>query len=87
MGGDALDELTALAPRVCSIADARVRDSGGAYVFAAPDPGDLAALAELADRGALRAELSEVFPLEQTAAAHALSEQRSTRGKITIAVA
>ncbi|MBK0420198.1 NADP-dependent oxidoreductase [Leucobacter sp. CSA1] len=87
VGGEALDELTALTPRVCSIADARVGDAGGAYVFARPDRADLGSLVALADAGQLRTELSEVFPLEETAAAHALSERRSTRGKITIAVA
>ncbi|MGO1538935.1 MAG: NADP-dependent oxidoreductase [Leucobacter sp.] len=87
VGGQALDEVAALAPRVCSIADARVRDHGGTYVFARPDRDDLGALVALADRAAVHTELSEVFPLEETSAAHALSEQRSTRGKITISVA
>lgn len=87
VGGQALDEIAALTPRVCSIADARVRDHGGTYVFARPDRDDLGALVALANRGALHTELSEIFPLEETAAAHALSEQRSTRGKITISVA
>lgn len=87
VGGSALDELTSLNARVCSIADARVLDTGGRYVFARPDRTDLDALVALADRGAIRTEVAEVFPLEKTAAAHALSEERSTRGKITIAVA
>lgn len=87
VGGAALDELTSLGARVCSIADARVLDTGGRYVFARPDRTDLEALVALADRGAIRTEVAEVFPLEETAAAHALSEERSTRGKITIAVA
>ena len=87
VGGAALDQLTSVIPRVCSIADARVLDAGGRYVFARPDRADLAALVDLADQGELRTEIAEVFSLEETAAAHALSEQRSTRGKIMISVA
>ena len=87
VGGDALDALAGLPAepgRVCSIADARVRDGGGTYVFARPDRADLAALVDLADRGGLRTEIAETFPLERTAQAHALSEQRATRGKIVV---
>ncbi|WP_028810313.1 NADP-dependent oxidoreductase [Streptomyces flavidovirens] len=89
VGGDALQLSPALlAPRgrLASIADGSVLGLGGSYVFVRPDAADLAALTELAERGALRVDVAAVFPLEKAADALRLSMEGHTRGKIAITV-
>ena len=44
------------------------------------------AIAELVDRGALRAHVEETFPLAEAAKAHALGERDRTTGKIVLTV-
>ncbi len=73
---------------VVSILDPRARDEfGGGYVWVRPDPAGLAALARLADQGALRVELSQVFDLAHAADAHRAVESGHTRGKVAVRVA
>lgn len=88
VGQDALSELTTVVPghRIASIADATVNDLGGRYVFTRPNPTDLTALAALAEAGSLDPRISAEFDLADTAAAHRLSEERGTPGKILIHV-
>ena len=89
VGGEALAATRGvLAPggRAASIADSTVTELGGQYVFVRPDPADLRALSDMAEAGALRPRLAAVFPLEQAAEAHRLSEEGHTRGKIAVTV-
>ncbi|MET9507575.1 NADP-dependent oxidoreductase [Streptomyces flavidovirens] len=89
VGGDALQLSPALlAPggRLASIADGSVLGLGGSYLFVRPDAADLAALTELAERGALSVDVAAVFPLEKAADALRLSMDGHTRGKIAITV-
>ncbi|MFI9361964.1 NADP-dependent oxidoreductase [Kitasatospora sp. NPDC053057] len=51
-----------------------------------PSGADLAALANLVDRGLLRASVAHTYPLERAAEAHAVSESGRTRGKIVLSV-
>ncbi|MFE9395132.1 NADP-dependent oxidoreductase [Streptomyces flavidovirens] len=89
VGGEALQLSPALlAPggRLASIADGSVLGLGGSYLFVRPDAADLAALTELAERGALSVDVAAVFPLEKAADALRLSMDGHTRGKIAITV-
>ncbi len=89
VGGEALQLSPALlAPggRLASIADGSVLGLGGSYLFVRPDAADLAALTELAERGALGVDVAAVFPLEKAADALRLSMDGHTRGKIAITV-
>ncbi|MEV8310641.1 NADP-dependent oxidoreductase [Streptomyces flavidovirens] len=89
VGGEALQLSPALlAPggRLASIADGSVLGLGGSYLFVRPDAADLAALTELAERGALNVDVAAVFPLEKAADALRLSMDGHTRGKIAITV-
>ncbi|MBT2529025.1 NADP-dependent oxidoreductase [Streptomyces sp. ISL-99] len=89
VGGEALQLSPALlAPggRLASIADGSVLGLGGSYLFVRPDAADLAALTELAERGALSVDVAAVFPLEKAADALRLSMDGHTRGKIVITV-
>jgi NADPH:quinone reductase-like Zn-dependent oxidoreductase len=72
--------------RLASVVDPTVRSAGEAYVFARPVAADLAALAELAERGKLKVEIAQLFPLERAADAHRLSQLGHTRGKIIVTV-
>nr|WP_297427861.1 NADP-dependent oxidoreductase [uncultured Actinotalea sp.] len=72
--------------RVGSVADPEVAAVGGAYMWVRPDSADLAALAALIDDGKVRPEVAQVFPLEETAAAHELSASGHVRGKVVIRV-
>lgn len=72
--------------RVGSVADPEVTAVGGAYMWVRPDSADLAALAALVDEGAVRPEIAQVFPLEETAAAHELSASGHVRGKVVVRV-
>nr|WP_205751890.1 zinc-binding dehydrogenase [Cryptosporangium phraense] len=95
--GGALPDLIAIAgspDRVVTIADFTAAAHGvhlshgapaGSDVGSDADPQAVHALGiavELADSGRLRIPVAATFPLEQAAAAHALSETRHARGKI-----
>ncbi|WP_436791452.1 NADP-dependent oxidoreductase [Yinghuangia sp. YIM S10712] len=86
VGGQLDTTLAVLAPggRHISIADNTVDRQGGHWVWVRPDGARLAALADLADRGALTVEVSETFPLDRTADALTASRTGHTRGKIVV---
>ncbi|WP_423149652.1 NADP-dependent oxidoreductase [Rubrolithibacter danxiaensis] len=54
------------------------------YVFVEPNSKELAALAEMAEKGHLKVPVSARFPLDQTAEAMRQIETHHTRGKIVI---
>ncbi|MFD3802942.1 NADP-dependent oxidoreductase [Streptomyces sp. NPDC058619] len=72
--------------RHASIADPTVTGSGGEWMWVRPVGTDLAELARLADAGKLEVTVAETFPLAETAAAFALSQDGHTAGKIVIEV-
>ncbi|HEY9291245.1 MAG TPA: NADP-dependent oxidoreductase [Microlunatus sp.] len=88
VGGAAIDTVPRLLKEggvVASITDARARDEfGGQYVWVRPDAADLAELADLAARGVIKIEISEVFDLEHAADAHRAVESGHTRGKVVV---
>ncbi|QDP95959.1 NADP-dependent oxidoreductase [Microlunatus elymi] len=88
VGGTAIDTVPQLLKQggvVASITDARARDEfGGQYVWVRPDAVDLAELAELAARGVVKIEISEVFDLDHAADAHRAVESGHTRGKVVV---
>ncbi|MCX5113830.1 NADP-dependent oxidoreductase [Streptomyces sp. NBC_00378] len=89
VGGEALRvsaEVLKPQGRLASIADGEVLAHGGRYAYVRPDAADLTHLAELAEQGIVSVHVERVFPLEQAADAHRLSEQGHTRGKIVVAV-
>ncbi|WP_129309979.1 NADP-dependent oxidoreductase [Streptomyces sp. L2] len=89
IGGDMLRASAGLLTpegRLASIADPEVVSYGGRYVFVRPDADDLAALTELAERGAVTVHVQETFPLARAAEAHRLNEEGRTRGKIVVTV-
>lgn len=89
VGGEALaltGDVLRVPGRVASIADQQVTGLGGRYYWTRPDARDLAALADLAETGALRVEIAHTFPLERAADAQRLSAERHTRGKIVVTV-
>jgi NADPH:quinone reductase-like Zn-dependent oxidoreductase len=51
-----------------------------------PDAACLAIISRLIDSGDLHVHISEIYPLEDTADAHALLERRHTRGKIVLEI-
>lgn len=51
-----------------------------------PDGTDLADIADLIQRGALRVVVDQVLPLEEAAKAHELSETGRVKGKIVLTV-
>ena len=69
-----------------SVVEAEVAQQGGLYLWVRPNPDDLAALADLADAGALTVPVAEVFALAQTADAFTLSAGGHVRGKVVISV-
>ncbi|MCZ2525804.1 NADP-dependent oxidoreductase [Streptomyces sp. HB2AG] len=90
VGGGVVEEtagVMAAGGRTVSIADMGVTELGGRYLFVRPDPADLAALSDLAERGVLTVEVAETFPLERAADAQRLSAEGHTRGKIVVTVA
>ena len=92
VGGDALldaaNQLRTASPNIVSVVDAdTVRKLGGTYLWVRPDTAHLAALADLADSGALRVPVAETYPLAEAADAHRRSEEGRTRGKIVLTVA
>ena len=66
------------------LARGRVRVTG---ILVEPDRAGMEAIAELAATGALRAHVSQTFPLEQAARAHELGETGRTQGKLVLTVA
>ncbi|GGP62973.1 NADP-dependent oxidoreductase [Streptomyces abikoensis] len=78
--------VTAPGARLVSIADPAVTEFGGRVLWVRPDPADLTELSRLAEEGALKVEVAEVFPLERTADAHRRSAEGHTRGKIVVTV-
>ena len=69
-----------------SIADPAVLEAGGQWMWVHPNAADLAALAELAQSGAVKVEVAASFGLDDVPAAFALSREGHTRGKIVIEV-
>ena len=72
--------------RLGSVADGEVVHYGGAYLWVRPDADDLEDLGELVERGDVRVEVAQVFPLEETAQAHELSASGRVRGKVVVRV-
>ncbi len=70
-----------------SIADPAVLGAGGQWMWVHPHADDLAALADLAQSGAVEVEVAATFGLDDVPAAFALSREGHTRGKIVIDVA
>ncbi len=58
----------------------------GVPVFVQPDSAQLAEIAQLIDSGSVRANVTEVLPLEEAGRAHELSETHHVRGKIVLKV-
>lgn len=56
------------------------------YFFLQPDGEKLARLGELIEAGEVRPVVGAVFPLEETAKAHALSETHHAQGKIVLSI-
>ncbi|MDB5084828.1 MAG: NADPH:quinone reductase [Bacilli bacterium] len=56
------------------------------YFFLQPDGEKLARLGQLIEEGKLRPVVSAVFPLEETAQAHELSETHHAKGKIVLSI-
>ncbi|OII67681.1 MULTISPECIES: NADP-dependent oxidoreductase [unclassified Streptomyces] len=89
IGGQSLkDSANVLAPegRLASIADGDVVGLGGRYVFVRPDAEDLAALAALAEEGALSVHVARTFPLEQAAEAQRANQEGGLQGKVVVTV-
>ena len=87
-GGRALQDSPGLVREVSrhgSVLDAQTAlGQGGQYVFVRPDSQQLAWLADLAARDALRVELARELPLDEAAAAHRLLEDGHVRGKVVL---
>ncbi|OON82320.1 NADP-dependent oxidoreductase [Streptomyces tsukubensis] len=89
VGGDLLrttPELLAEDGRVASIADGEVQELGGDYVFVRPETAGLAALAQLAEDGEIRAEVAGTFPLERAADAQRFAREGGKGGKAVVTV-
>lgn len=72
---------------VASIVDGAAREElGGHLVWVRPSTADLDALSRLADDGALRVDVAQVFELADTAAAHDLVAGGHVRGKVVVRV-
>jgi NADPH:quinone reductase-like Zn-dependent oxidoreductase len=71
------------APPKAQLEQAGVRGVG---ILVRPDGKQLEEIAALAERGALRVEVSTVLPLAEAAKAHELSEGGHTRGKIVLEI-
>ncbi len=66
--------------------EARAHKARAAYVFVQPNAPQLAALADLVDRKAIRPIVSEVLPLAQARKAHELSQGGHVRGKLVLEI-
>ncbi len=58
-----------------------------AFILVHPSGEQLAEIASLCDAGQLNVHLDAVFPLQDVAQAHKLSEGRHVRGKLVLTVA
>ncbi|GAA1220916.1 NADP-dependent oxidoreductase [Kitasatospora nipponensis] len=70
--------------RHVSVADPRVEQHGGHWIWVRPDGAELAVLAAAAERGALTVEVARTFPLERTGEAFDASRTGHTRGKLVV---
>lgn len=72
--------------RIITIADPGAADHGVTFSAGGTEPGEivLAEHVRLAAGGRLSIPVAEVFPLEEAAKAHALSETGHVRGKLVI---
>jgi NADPH:quinone reductase-like Zn-dependent oxidoreductase len=87
VGGPAMDvtpDLLATGGRVASVADPRVLEMGGRYVFVRADSAQLAELARLAAAGELRVPIRETFGFEQAVDALARVEEGHGAGKVVV---
>ncbi|MEY9910268.1 NADPH:quinone reductase-like Zn-dependent oxidoreductase [Catenulispora sp. MAP12-49] len=86
VGGQLETTLAVLAEggRHVSIADPSVTGHGGRWIWVRPDGAGLAELGYLADRGLLKVEVAQAFPLSEVAAAFDLSRTGGVRGKLVI---
>lgn len=85
--GDQVDTTLAVLAgggRHVSIADPSVTRHGGRWIWVRPDGAGLAELAYLADRGLLKVEVAQTFPLTEVGAAFDRSRSGSVRGKLVI---
>ena len=62
-------------------------DAHFAFILVHPSGEQLAEIASLCDAGQLKVHLDAVFPLQEVAQAHKLSESRHVRGKLVLTVA
>ncbi|MGH3049324.1 MAG: zinc-binding dehydrogenase, partial [Gaiellaceae bacterium] len=83
LGGDSLEATKRIADRVVSIVQP---GPGHLYHYVRPDGIQLDGLTRLVDEGRLRPHVQQVFPLEDTAAAHELLEDGHVRGKLVLTV-
>lgn len=85
-GGQLETTIAVLAPggRHASICDGDVLQHGGQLIWVRPDGPKLAALAELADRGALRVDVAGTYGLDEVGAAFDRSRTGHARGKLVI---
>ncbi|MEV6925157.1 NADP-dependent oxidoreductase [Dactylosporangium sp. NPDC051485] len=65
---------------------ARAQGKRALFMIVEADQAGMLAVADLVERGLLRATLDTVLPLEDAAKAHELGERRTTTGKIVLAV-
>ncbi|MER7001849.1 NADP-dependent oxidoreductase [Dactylosporangium sp. NPDC000555] len=65
---------------------ARAQGKRAVFMVVEADQAGMRAVADLVERGLLRATLDTVLPLEDAAKAHELGERRTTTGKIVLAV-
>lgn len=72
--------------RLGSIADGSVAEIGGTNFWVRPSSEDLADLAGLVERGDVRVDVAQTFPLEQAREAHELSASGHVQGKVVIRV-
>ncbi|MBT2422511.1 NADP-dependent oxidoreductase [Streptomyces sp. ISL-22] len=89
VGGDAVDisrQVLRERDRVASIADPDAVAKGGHLVWVRPDPADLTALGELADKGRLAVHVDRVLPLAEAAEAWRISRAGHARGKLVLSV-
>ncbi|MEY9931438.1 NADPH:quinone reductase-like Zn-dependent oxidoreductase [Catenulispora sp. GP43] len=86
VGGQLETTLAVLAEggRHVSIADPAVTRHGGRWIWVRPDGAGLAELGYLADRGLLKVEVAQTFPLSEVGAAFDLSRTGGVRGKLVI---
>jgi NADPH:quinone reductase-like Zn-dependent oxidoreductase len=86
VGGQMETTLAVLAEggRHVSIADPAAAQHGGRWIWVRPDGAGLAELGYLADRGLLKVEVAQTFPLSEVAAAFDLSRTGGVRGKLVI---